>query len=242
MMRSRLSMETLDDRIVPAKLSVGDAVILEGNAGIQYALVNVTLDIPVSKTVSVNYATANGTAVGGSDYVAASGTVTFAPGETSKTIQVSVIGDRTQEFDETFFIDLRSARGAKIGNGHGVVTIEDNEPRIGIYDVVNFGEPSYTFTVILAQPYDEPVTVDFATMDGTMYAGVNYVATSGSLAFAPGETTKTITVDVIDVPSSWQGGRYFYVQLSNPSANALLSGNGRAMGVVAFDPGGGGGG
>jgi hypothetical protein len=83
------------------------------------------------------------------------------------------------------------------------------------------------------------VTIDFTTMDGTAFAGVNYVATSGTLTFAPGETTKTITVNVIDTPSSWQGNKYFYVQLSNPSANALVS-DGQAIGFT-FDSGYGGG-
>jgi uncharacterized protein (DUF736 family) len=65
---ARLSVEALDDRVVPAALSVGDAVILEGNAGTQYALVSVTLDAPSKQTVSVNYATADGTATAGADY------------------------------------------------------------------------------------------------------------------------------------------------------------------------------
>ena len=62
----RRSVESLDDRIVPAKLSVGDAVILEGNAGTRTALMSVTLDAPSKQTVSVNYATADGTATAGS--------------------------------------------------------------------------------------------------------------------------------------------------------------------------------
>src|SRR5262245_51675836 len=63
----RLSVEALDDRIVPAKLFVGDAAIVEGNVGSQYALVNVSLDAPSNRIVTVNYATADGTANAGGD-------------------------------------------------------------------------------------------------------------------------------------------------------------------------------
>src|SRR5262245_9553926 len=86
----RLSVEQLDERIVPASLSVSDATVIEGNAGIQYALVRVNLDAPSKQTVTVNYATADGTAQAGSDYGPASGQLTFARGETSKTIAVPV--------------------------------------------------------------------------------------------------------------------------------------------------------
>src|SRR5262249_23133608 len=122
------------------------------------------------------------------------------------------------------------ARGAKIADGRGVVTIVDDEPRIAIYDAVNLGEPAFTFTVVLVAPCDAVVTVNFATLDGSAIAGVDYVATSGTLTFAPGETTKTITVDVIDTTVWWN--QSFYVQLTNVSANALLS-NGQAVGYFS---------
>src|SRR5262245_53662906 len=78
----RLAVESLDERLVPASLSIGDAAIVEGNQGTQYAVVNVNLDAPSKQTVSVNYATGDGAATAGSDYGAVSGRLTFAPGET----------------------------------------------------------------------------------------------------------------------------------------------------------------
>ena len=110
---------------------------------------------------------------------------------------------------------------AEISKGVGVGTIIDNEPRISIADAYNYyGESSFTFTVSLSAAYDQDVTVNFATVDGTAIAGVDYVATSGTLTFAPGETTKTITVDVLD-PTAVD--KSFSVHLSGVSTNALIA-------------------
>src|SRR5215210_1781363 len=130
----RLSVEALEDRSVPASLSVANATILEGNAGTQNAAVMVSLSAPSSQTVTVNYSTAGGTALAGSDYQAASGKLTFSPGQTSKTILVPVIGDRVGEFDETFAVKIQGAKNATIANGRGTVTIADDELRINIGD------------------------------------------------------------------------------------------------------------
>ena len=129
-----LAVETLEERLALASLSVGDAVLVEGNAGTQYAAVIVSLAAPSNKTVTVNYSTANGTAKAGSDYQAASGKLTFAPGETSKSILVPVKGDRLGEPDETFVVKLQRAKNATIADGQGVVTIVDDEPRLSIGD------------------------------------------------------------------------------------------------------------
>jgi endoglucanase len=132
----RLAIEALEDRrVLAAVVSVGDVAILEGNDGTQSAAVTVNVCKPQGKSVTVNYSTVNGTATAGSDYNAASGKLTFAKGQTSKRILVPVIGDRITELDETFFVNLRNAKGAKIANRQAVVTIIDNEPRISISDV-----------------------------------------------------------------------------------------------------------
>jgi endoglucanase len=84
--------------------------------------------------VTVNYATGSGTAVAGADYLTTAGRLTFARGETSKTLQIPVIGDRVREPDETLFVNLSGAQGARIADGRGVVTITDDEPRVSIGD------------------------------------------------------------------------------------------------------------
>ena len=90
----------------------------------------VSLSAASAQTVTVGYATADGTATAPADYSPASGTLTFSPGQTSKTIQVRVYGDRTAEADETFFVNLSNASGATIGDGQGVGTIlnDDGSP------------------------------------------------------------------------------------------------------------------
>jgi hypothetical protein len=131
----RLEVEALDRRIVPASLMVSDATLVEGNAGTHYAVVRVSLDVPSAHAVTVNYNTANRTAVAGSDYQAVSVRLSFARGETSKFVLVPVIGDRLAEPDEAFVVKLGGANGAKIADCTGVVTILDDEPRISISDV-----------------------------------------------------------------------------------------------------------
>ena len=76
---------------------------------------------------TVDFATSNGSAAAGSDYTAQSGTVTFAPGETSKTISIAVQGDRRREGNETFFVNLSDAQGASIVDGLGLGTILNDD-------------------------------------------------------------------------------------------------------------------
>ena len=223
----RLSVQALGDRIVPSShasllpsLSVGEATVVEGNTGIQYGEVRVNLSAPSATTVTVNYATADGTATtADNDYVAVSGKLTFAPGETSKSVQVGVVGDRIGEPDEYFYVNLGGAQNAKIAQRQGIVTIVDDEPCIGIRNGVaaagDSGSTLWSFTVSLSAASDQTVTVNYATADGTAIAGVDYVATFGTLTFAPGETTKTVTVEEF---AGHDG--YFFVNLSGASANA----------------------
>jgi large repetitive protein len=208
-------------------VSVGDVAASEGNAGSQYAAVVVSLNARSNKTVSVNYATANGTAVAGADYDAASGKLTFAPGETTKSVLIPIRGDRSPESDESFVVRLQADKNTKIARGLGTVTILDNEPRIAFVNGVigayegNSGTTPFTFDISLLAAYDQPVTVNFATSDSTAVAGEDYLAASGTLTFAPGETIKTVTVMVIgDI--AIEADEAFFLNLSGPSANASL--------------------
>ena len=116
-------------------LTINNVSVTEGHTRHRPATFTVTLSAASTQTVTVAYATGNGTATAGSDYQAASGTLTFAPGETSKTITVLVNGDRLAEPNETFVVNLSSATNATIADGQGVGTIVDDEPRISISDV-----------------------------------------------------------------------------------------------------------
>jgi hypothetical protein len=221
------------------RISIGDATITEGNSGTTYAAVVVSLSDRPKQPVSVNYATQNGTAVAGSDYTTASGKVTFAVGEISKTILLPVKGDQVIESDETFLVSLNSAKQAKIADGQAVVTIQDNEPRISITGASahegNSGATLFDFTVSLSNAYDQTVTVNFATSDYTAIAGTDYVAASGTLTFLPSEITKTVTVLGLGNTTP-EPQKDFSVTLSGASTNALIVG-GTAYGSILDDDG-----
>src|SRR5262249_62037538 len=154
----------------------------ERNSGTDTAVVTVTLSAASTVPVMVPYATADGPAIAGSDYQAASGTLTFAPGETSKTISIAVIGDRVPEPNTTYYVNLSGPTNATIADGEGAGSILDDEPRISISDVNKKegrkGQTTlFSFTVTLSNAYDQPVTMSFRTVDGSATTSdTDYVA------------------------------------------------------------------
>jgi hypothetical protein len=223
----------------PPALRIGDATVTEGNTGAVATTFAVSLSAASTQTVTVAYATANGTAGAGSDYRAASGTLAFAPGQTSKTVTVTVNGDRVAEPNETFFVNLSGATNATISDGQGVGTIMDDEPRISISDVTKAEgrknqTTQFTFTVVLSAAYDQPVTVSFKTTDGTATTSdKDYVAQTGTLTFKPGETKKTIVI-VVNGDSKKEANETFYVDLFGNSTNSLFTKN-RGIGTILND-------
>jgi hypothetical protein len=111
----------------PLTIAVADASAVEGNRGTTTMSMTVTLSRARDRAVTVNYQTFNGTATAGKDYEATSGALTFQPGETSKTIELSIKGDRQRERDETFFVRLSNAVGGMIGDSEGVATILNDD-------------------------------------------------------------------------------------------------------------------
>jgi Calx-beta domain/FG-GAP-like repeat/FG-GAP repeat len=219
-------------------LQVRDVTVTEGNTGTVAAVFTVTRSGPSDQITTVNYNTANGTASAGSDYAAASGTVTFNPGETSKTISVLVNGDRLGEANETFSVNLSQATNGFMADGQGVGTIVDDEPRISISDVSKLegknGKTSFVFTVTLSAAYDQAVTMSYRTADGTAKTSDNdYVAKIGTLTFAPGETTKTITIEVKG-DNKKEADETFYLDLFGNSGNSLFTKN-RGLGTILND-------
>jgi Calx-beta domain/Glycosyl hydrolase family 99 len=108
-------------------LSISDVSVTEGNSGTADANFTVTLSAASSDTVTVSYASANGTATAPDDYTAVGGTLTFAPGETSKTVAVPVVGDTTLEPDETFSVNLSTASNATIGDPQGTGSVRNDD-------------------------------------------------------------------------------------------------------------------
>jgi len=231
----------LNDGIWPntPQLRIGDLSVTEGNTGVALAVFNVTLDYGADQPVTVEYGTADGGATVGSDYQAVSGTLTFAPSETSKTITVPVNGDLLVEPNESFYVYLGNPTNALLADDQGQGTIVDDEPHsfLSITPVVshsegNTGQTPFAFAVTLSSAYDAPVTVDWATADGGATAGSDYQAAGGTLTFAPGETSKTITVRVIGdrIP---EPSETFVVNLSG-ATNATIA-DGQGVGTIVDD-------
>ncbi|MEC4883318.1 MAG: cellulose binding domain-containing protein, partial [Scytonema sp. PMC 1070.18] len=109
------------------QLSVSDITVNEADTSSNAATFKVDLSEASQEKVEVKYATDDGTAIVGSDYKAMSGTLTFAPGETSKTISVPILDDKSTESNETFTLNLSNPTKAAIANGKGIATIQDND-------------------------------------------------------------------------------------------------------------------
>jgi ELWxxDGT repeat protein len=227
-------------------LQVSDVALAEGDAGTTDAAFVVTVFPGSSQTVTVDFATSTGSAAAGSDYVTASGTLTFAPGVASQTVEVQVVGDTVPEPDETFFLELSNPTNAFVGDGRGAATVLDDEDAfLSIADAPtategNAGLVPVTFTVTLDEPPALPVTVAWATADGAASAGSDYQAASGVLSFAataetvctPALCARTLTVNVVgDVSDEFD--ETFVVHLSG-ATNAVVA-DGSAVGVVADD-------
>ncbi|MBS3026203.1 MAG: hypothetical protein HCA25_03660 [Dolichospermum sp. DET50] len=130
-------------------IKINNISIVEGNSGTKTGTVTVTLNAVTDKTVTVNYTTANNNAIAGNDYTATSGQLSFAPGETTKTINVNILGDNIAEANESFFVNLSNPTNAIIdpNAGSGIVTITDDEPHPIILGGNSLPNPAITLTV-----------------------------------------------------------------------------------------------
>ncbi len=226
-------------------LSAGGASVAEGGAGTETELeFDVWLGPPSSSRVTVEYADAgSGTATSGVDYAAVEGgTLTFEPGETLKTVRVTVRGDDAVEDDETVVLALSGATGAELATRTVKGTIRDDDgsrPRVSI-DSLAVHEPgpgetvALSFAMSLSAPAARQVTVRYRDAGtGTATPGTDYDAvTPGSVVFAPGDTTQALEVtvrgDALDEPAET-----IVLALANP-VNADLP-NGYAAGVGTIE-------
>lgn len=222
-------------------LTISDTSISEGNSGTKTASFTVTLSTASASTVTVNYATANGTATAGSDYVAGSGTLSFAPGELTKTIDVTINGDTTFEANETFFVNLSSPSGATLSDsqGTGTITNDDANPvGVRINDVSitegNRNTKSMQFTITLTSPLSTAVTVNYATANGSAIAGSDYNSTSGSVRIRAGRTSATVSVAVRG-DRTVEADENFFVNLTSATGTSIIDGQG--IGTIINDDG-----
>jgi len=193
-----------------------------------------TVNIPVSRSVadggavSVQYSTANGSAVAPDDYTVTSGTLSWPDGDaTPKTITIPVASDTLLEGNETFTVSISSpAGGAVLGSlTQATVTILDDDGiGLAVASVsVNENDPSGSATVTITKSGPSAVnnSVSYATSNGSAVAGVDYTAVSNTLTFAPSDTTKTFTVPIVN-DGAYKGNRSFTVSLSNATNGATI--------------------
>jgi len=228
-----------NDDPVPS-IGVDDQILGEGDAGTSTMTFHVSLSNPSGQTVTVDYTTNDGTAtIADSDYVAASGTLTFTPGQTSKPVGVTINGDTKKEADQDFTLDLSNPTNATISDASGVGTItnDDPVPDASIADASlaegDAGTATLSFDVTLSHPSDDTVTVDWATSDGTATTGDgDYVAASGTVTFDPGDTTKSVDVTV-NGDTTYEADEDLTVTLSNPVNGGLADDT--ATGTITND-------
>lgn len=181
----------------------------------------VTLSIPSVNTVTVDYATVDGTAISGSDYVGETGTITFNPGVMTGTIVISGSEDLLDEANETFTISLTNASQATISDGtaDALILDDDGTPTLNIADTsAGEGQP-VVFTVSLSSLTASPVSFDYTTVNGTATAGSDYVAKTGTVTIPATTISTTITITGLD-DTIYEGNETFSVVLSNISASA----------------------
>jgi large repetitive protein len=194
----------ITDNDGPPAISINDVTVAEGTANQTSANFTVTLNAPSEKPISVQYALEAGTATAGVDYANFPGTATFLAGTISTNIFVPITQDNTFEPDETFFVNLSNATNATITDSQGQGTITNDDPQPSIVTAALFhvegglGTSSNALLEVrLSNPSSQTITVAYSTADITATAGSDYVATSGTLTFNPGETVKFVAVEVL---------------------------------------------
>ena len=181
---------------------------MEGDAGQVQIIFTVSLSSVSGESVQVNYATANGTATAGSDYVATTGTVTFAPGVTEQSVIVSVLGDVAVENIESFLVKLSNPVNVQLGDDTASGVIIDNElanSNPAVWNV-QFSVPEFTViesdgfaTISVVRPVSSvSAAVVFTASNGTALDGSDYKKVRLLVLFAPGETEQTLQVQILD--------------------------------------------
>ncbi|HEX8651582.1 MAG TPA: Calx-beta domain-containing protein [Pyrinomonadaceae bacterium] len=208
---------TISDDDAAPSLSMDDTVITEAAIG----AFTVRLSQASSQIVKVDYATANGTAISGQDYTRKFGTLTFNPGDLTKTFSVATLSDTKDESNETFSVNLTNSVNASVSvaQGTGTITDDDSAPSVSVADLTvteaNAGTLNAIFTIKLSGASGQSISVNYATENETAQAGIDYQSASGTLTFDAGQTTKTVTVPIVGDTTD-EPTETFLLSLSSP--------------------------
>ena len=201
-------------------MSIDDVSVVEGNAGTVNAVFTVTLSAASGQTATVLYATADGTATQPADYTSTSGSLTFTPGQTTRTLTVPVIGDTVPEANETFFVNLSGAANATISDNQGVGTITNDDVPVTV-------SPGTLPNGAVATAYSQTVTASggtgpygFAVTSGALPAGLTLSA-GGALTGTPtagGSFNFTVTAtDSSAFPGPFSGSQAYTLTIAAPT-------------------------
>jgi uncharacterized repeat protein (TIGR01451 family) len=220
----------------PPTAAVADTKIVEGDVGTTTMHLPVSLSKVSTSTVTLGYSTgaAGDTATPGADYSTTSGTVTFDPGQTSKNVDVAIIGDTLDEPDETFTVTLASPTNATIADAAatGEITDDDAPPTLSVADGSvtegDSGTKPLPLAVNLSSASGRTITVHYATgaLSDTATPDVDYARTTGTLTFAGGTTTQTVNVPV-NGDTAVEPDEVLTLTLDTPAQATLADGSGR---------------
>jgi hypothetical protein len=195
--------------------------VAEGTSGTSTATLTVVRSGSTAGTSTVNYATSPSTATSPADFGTSSNTLVFGPGVASQTISVPVVTDNLDEGNEQFFVSLSGVVNSTVTNGSATVLIVDDDASYFTIDGIAAREGTGTTTsdaVVTVRRHGSLAgagSVSFATQNSTAVAGTDFTQTNGTLNFAAGEATKTLTVPI--TPDALQeGDERFFVNLSAP--------------------------
>jgi VCBS repeat-containing protein len=220
--------------IIEQDISITSATIAEGTgAGTTTGVLTVSVNPAFTASTTVPF-TLSGTALSPADYgtlvfsggvTLSGGSLTIPSGVTSFTISVPVVRDALDEAAETVSVNIAGSTGTL------TITDDDNTPTLAINDVtVNEGAGTATFTVTLSAASGQAVTVNYGLIGQTALSGADFTAVAGTLTFAPGTTTQTITVPILQ-DNVFEGSETFRVNLSAP-VNATIA-DGVGIGTIA---------
>jgi uncharacterized protein YhjY with autotransporter beta-barrel domain len=201
-------------------MSIDDVSVVEGNAGTVNAVFTVTLSAASGQTATVLYATADGTATQPADYTSTSGSLTFTPGQTTRTLTVPVIGETVPEANETFFVNLSGAANATISDNQGVGTITNDDVPVTV-------SPGTLSNGAVATAYNQTITASggtgpygFAITSGALPAGLTLSA-GGALTGTPtagGSFNFTVTAtDSSAFPGPFSGSQAYTLTIAAPT-------------------------
>lgn len=238
-------------------LSINNVTVTEGLAGTTPAAFTVTLSAPVDRAVSFTATTSDGTASAPVDYASLTGqSFSIAAGATTATVTVNVNGDNVVENDETYFVTPAALVAAPPAGGQapldpatliipantrgtGTIT-NDDFTQISIGDVRRLEGTAggavnpFRFAMSMTNPSQLPITVQFATADGTATAPSDYTAATGTFTFPPGSQTGEIAINVIP-DDIFEADEAFRVLLSNPAPAQASIADGEGVGTILND-------